>query len=381
MSTTNATPDQPESSTPPTDDFDNLNNAEPRLFARSPNPYHRRNLVAGSNRQLIGSEYRSASTPASVSQNTSRRGSDGVLEQDGKSSRKTSSQSGSEADDEGYGLIRALPAPPVRPRKGLRDRTDEDDSPFLSPSQLDSGGRRRSVECLNLQKDRVGLKQTAEDEDARARARYRRRRMAELFRRIVETGLLASIGYLVIKQRPVRNGVRQKHRGNYTARLESVCIADQSQLSSCAMSLLSLLYHFSTLYDFFLAVFAHLHLTSDVSGLCIMFPASPILPLYYTPRFSRFLLRCLFYLSPKKFCYPISSSASPLYLCSLYPILVTALALILFIGCWPCFRWHFPKTSDFFRKLFPLISTSRRHTAHMDSIEKSWLPCMRFIRR
>src|SRR3954451_14065609 len=70
-----------------------------RQFNRSPHPYHRSQRI-GSH---TPSEYGDHLHPLSYSR-----------------SSRTPSDSGTEADDESTGILRGLPAPPLRPHKGLR---------------------------------------------------------------------------------------------------------------------------------------------------------------------------------------------------------------------------------------------------------------------
>ncbi|KAF2749749.1 hypothetical protein M011DRAFT_517668 [Sporormia fimetaria CBS 119925] len=116
----------------------------------------------------------------------------------------SSMQSGTEADDEGYGLVKALPAPPMRPRKGLRDMRgagfDGAATPLPTPSQVDEDGRRYSLEYFRSKKSRGKAgSPSPTDEERAAREKYRKRRRNELFRRSTETVLLAFIGLLAVR--------------------------------------------------------------------------------------------------------------------------------------------------------------------------------------
>lgn len=92
-------------------------------LSRSPHPYHRKRLdqiLRPDTSQYLPSPaltpYHSDSEKFAkddLPTSTSRLGSP--------------SESGTEADDEGFGLIKALPAPPIKPRKGLRDAIDQID--------------------------------------------------------------------------------------------------------------------------------------------------------------------------------------------------------------------------------------------------------------
>jgi hypothetical protein len=132
-----------------------------------------------------------------------------ISDEDGRKRRKTASQSpsesGTEADDEGYTLVKALPAPPLRPHKGLYNTQvsgmEGATSPLLTPTQIDDEGRKLSESYFvsnKRSKPRGDACQT--DEEARtAKQRYLQRRRNELVRRTTETLLLAGIGVLAVQ--------------------------------------------------------------------------------------------------------------------------------------------------------------------------------------
>lgn len=173
------------------------------LFRRSPHPYHRRRH-----------ELRTAiQTPSASSSNdlprTGLQSSHGAIsDEDDRNRRRISqspSESGTEADDEGYGFVKALPAPPLRPRKGLRDvrgsGLEGDATPLLTPSQVDEEGRKFSNQYF--QRSREGLRTGAgasptDDEAKSARQKYLKRRRNEIVRRMTETALLGTIGILAV---------------------------------------------------------------------------------------------------------------------------------------------------------------------------------------
>ncbi|KAI9668237.1 MAG: hypothetical protein M1821_001057 [Bathelium mastoideum] len=115
------------------------------------------------------------------------------------------SSSGTEADDEAAAVgVRALPAPFLRPRKGLRGASAEDAGPaleeldqLLSPGGADDQGTRA--------REQVGGKGKGEGKGGLGRGQevngrweeFRRKRRAELGRRVSETVLLAGMGIVV----------------------------------------------------------------------------------------------------------------------------------------------------------------------------------------
>ncbi|KAJ5225491.1 hypothetical protein N7468_006716 [Penicillium chermesinum] len=162
------------------DSIPDINGEDLRQFTRSPHPYRR------SRRPLS----RTPSEQASGLQPQSAYYS--------KSSR-TPSDSGTEADDESTGILRGLPAPPLRPRKGLRvgNGSAETDGwlptlhPWPSLVRRSSRGSRHSSE------------EEAIEEAMEAKKRGRKRRV-EVLRRLLETALLLSVGAIVLLRRDSR---------------------------------------------------------------------------------------------------------------------------------------------------------------------------------
>lgn len=164
-----------------------------RQLSRSPHPYHRN----GSSVHI-----RVHDPPPLRSEN----GDPPVSAPKGIKSPKTSSDSGTEADDESTGILRGLPAPPLRPRKGLRSHRNgsEDDMDswisifqplpaLLGRSRPSSrGSRRSSVEDAEL--EAVGLR----------RQKLRREKRIEVLRRLSEVALLLSVGGVVSLPEGVR---------------------------------------------------------------------------------------------------------------------------------------------------------------------------------
>ncbi|KAF2645760.1 hypothetical protein P280DRAFT_486851 [Massarina eburnea CBS 473.64] len=158
------------------------------LFRRSPHPYHRRRGD------------RNAHTPESSGHDflrTSLQPSRGKVSQ-------SPSESGTEADDEGYGFVKALPAPPLRPHKGLRDvrgaRLDGVASPLSTPSLAEEDEGKFAADYLHAKKGaHRGGEPSPTDEEARAaRQKYVKRRRSEVVRRATETTLLGAIGILAV---------------------------------------------------------------------------------------------------------------------------------------------------------------------------------------
>ncbi|KAJ5500033.1 YjgF/Yer057p/UK114 family [Penicillium expansum] len=114
-------------------------------------------------------------------------------------SSRTTSDSGTEADDESTGILRGLPAPPLHPRKGLRSGpTDLDDwLPSLQPWP--------SFVRPNLRTSRRSSEEELEEEAFEERLRFRRQRRVEVLRRLLEAALLLSVGGVVLYQDGARS--------------------------------------------------------------------------------------------------------------------------------------------------------------------------------
>ncbi|KAF2710576.1 hypothetical protein K504DRAFT_466984 [Pleomassaria siparia CBS 279.74] len=186
------------------------------MFRRSPHPYHRRRGPSSQTHTFAGT---SSTQLTRALVNPSNRT---ISDEDGRKRRKRSqslSESGTEADDEGYGFIKALPAPPIRPRKGLRDPRgsgiDGGASPLLTSSQLDEEARRFSAEFLTSARGGargVGEPSLTDEEAKKARQKYLKRRRNELVRRTTETALLGVIGALAVKGCGCWAGLLHWHR-------------------------------------------------------------------------------------------------------------------------------------------------------------------------
>lgn len=159
-----------------------------RHLSRSPHPYHRRSF------KLLEVDNGSTGNEG----NSQRRRSWRVTP-------KSSSDSGTEADDESTGILKGLPAPPTRPRKGLRGIREQDGSPD-SGSALDQP-------WLSRQKARTRNRIDAEAVEAMRKARRRRR--VGLIRRLSETLLLLAVGYIVISRSGTRAAARKWSRGRW----------------------------------------------------------------------------------------------------------------------------------------------------------------------
>jgi hypothetical protein len=168
-----------------------------RHFSRSPHPYHRK-----SSRLLEPGEFRPAENGVLYNQMPIWM----------RTPPRTSSDSGTEADDESTGLLKGLPAPPLRPRKGLRPtvgRVPEEESTLRLANTLPWSLFVRSPSRTSIGSSG---EESYRDSALRRQATDRKRRN-EVLRRLIETGLLFSVAVVVSLQENVRLLALSWHRG------------------------------------------------------------------------------------------------------------------------------------------------------------------------
>ncbi|KAF9883400.1 hypothetical protein FE257_003523 [Aspergillus nanangensis] len=174
-----------------------------RQFTRSPHPYHRKGSHRADPRPAENSDQTvnittTTTTTTTTSTSTSTHAPTTYLQWP-----RTSSDSGTEADDESTGFLKGLPAPPLRPRKGLRSGWNgiaDNNDPWLPalhlwPSLVRStsrSSRRSSGEDL-------------EGDGQDIRERIGKKKRIEVLRRLMEMALLLSVGVVVLLQRPSRS--------------------------------------------------------------------------------------------------------------------------------------------------------------------------------
>ena len=109
------------------------------------------------------------------------------------------SDSGTEADDERErGSLLSLPAPPIRPRKGLKGHDGSGtESPLLTPSYLDAESRRLDSRAHIKLRESLQNQSCTDEETNKLRQKFIQRRRAELIRRVSETTLMVAIGFIV----------------------------------------------------------------------------------------------------------------------------------------------------------------------------------------
>ncbi|KAI9783993.1 MAG: hypothetical protein M1839_002938 [Geoglossum umbratile] len=186
-----------------------------RQLSRSPHPYRRRKVEprwlgqpdSGGNHIDVAILTPSPYPSDQGSEDEATRGHhDQALRRDYRSL----SDSGTEADDESYTFLKGLPAPPVRLRKGLRDAGEEGVERSLTPPHLGAGGSKELTEYR--EGSGAGQLGWASAEAKKEAEKTQRVRRSELIRRVVEFGLVACIGVLLLCGENFRRALRNWHR-------------------------------------------------------------------------------------------------------------------------------------------------------------------------
>ncbi|KAL8679809.1 MAG: hypothetical protein Q9186_003925 [Xanthomendoza sp. 1 TL-2023] len=190
-----------------------LSQVPPRL-SRSPHPYARRFPESScAVPKADGEPDFNSSSPSSATQQPQSTDIEAkaFFDSDRRKRRRdstTSSDSGTEADNESGPLLKSLPAPPARLRKGLKNATAIGiPSPLLTPSYLDDEKRRELFEASFKHRPSRQNYTSTHEETLGIRDKFRKRRRAELIRRMTETVLLLCIGGIACRKamlQPIR---------------------------------------------------------------------------------------------------------------------------------------------------------------------------------
>lgn len=179
------------------DDKENISPTTPRAqlrWDRSPHPYHRRQSSHTNSRirsgQSLNSNHSQLKTVLPDQRGHSR---DRLLEANHVPLRRTvsSSDSGTEADDEG-GVLRGLPAPPMKRKSS---------SPLLTPRTMEDESRKLCLEHNTKQEGNRLIFDLGDEDTRKIRNKFTRRRRMEYLRRLLETVLLLSVGFIACGKR------------------------------------------------------------------------------------------------------------------------------------------------------------------------------------
>ena len=183
-------------------DENDPSNRAPRL-SRSPHPYSKQ-------KGDVLQDDRNAATPPGVAllrrletdpSMRSEKNEHTYFDADHRKRRRylsSPSDSGTEADDErGHGSLLGLPAPPIRPRKGLKGSNGSGaESPLLTPSYLDAESRKLDSKAQKKRRGSLQSQSHTDEETIQRRHKFNHRRRAELIRRASETTLIGVIGFI-----------------------------------------------------------------------------------------------------------------------------------------------------------------------------------------
>ncbi|CAG8958283.1 hypothetical protein HYFRA_00000638 [Hymenoscyphus fraxineus] len=163
-----------------------------RRLSRSPHPYHRQRFELPHASEKIGGYAPARKLPLASRQNTDDDDDDNQ-ERTRLSARRyhdpTPSDSGTEADDEHF--LKGLPAPRLKPHKGLRGS----DGTFSgSPSPLPSPAFQDGDIFRRLGYARVNSLAEKSEDTRKVTDKFRRKRKVEIIRRISETAILGAVG-------------------------------------------------------------------------------------------------------------------------------------------------------------------------------------------
>ena len=154
-----------------------------RRVSRSPHPYHRRGTG------LLDTELE-----------PDRQGADND-EGEGYSTARSSSGSGTEADDERGRLLRSLPAPPLKNHKGLRSAPFEDTTPQPSPVGTPPAIEHTEKELSSRTIGSDNRWRGQEGFDIQSiREKYTKRKRSEIVRRTTEILLFISVGLVASRE-------------------------------------------------------------------------------------------------------------------------------------------------------------------------------------
>jgi hypothetical protein len=198
-----------------------------RRLSRSPHPYHKQN-----------SEIPYAFERFSLAESLSRSSSVADITADGKRESPTSgsdqyrestnSDSGTEADDEHF--LKGLPAPRLRPAKGLRgaDGSISGTSTPISPQVI--GDEVLYGRLGYAIKKALSPEDLTEKEVRKAVETFRRNRRIEIVRRVTEGGILAFIGIILYLNPEVRRIISIFRTGKHQIKIFCTKLTNRTRI-------------------------------------------------------------------------------------------------------------------------------------------------------
>ena len=204
-------PEQLKPASLPQSHAPNLREDALRRLSRSPHPYFRQKFEL-----THGSERFPTTTPPTKSPLRSRRSTDdeeqeGSRPQSRNHRESTNSDSGTEADDEHF--LKGLPAPKLRPHKGLRGvegTPSSSPSPLLSPAILDEDPAK-----LRSYLQRPSTTSLSDDDVLKAAEKLRHKQRVEVLRRATEGAILLLVASILCFELDVLRLLRLWRRGKF----------------------------------------------------------------------------------------------------------------------------------------------------------------------
>lgn len=196
--------------TQPLSHAQNLREEAGRRLSRSPHPYHRQQFELPYSSERFNSTAPSTTSPLRSTQYTDDEGHEAVRSFRA-GYRESNSDSGTEADDEHF--LKGLPAPKLRPHKGLRDidgSLSGSPSPLLSPVAL-IGDIHKTPSYLR--KVSAALAVQNEEDAQRILRKLRHKRQVEIARRATEAALLIFVGGILCLNPEVRDVLKRSRKG------------------------------------------------------------------------------------------------------------------------------------------------------------------------
>lgn len=193
----------------------NLRDDAARRLSRSPHPYHRQQYELPYSSEKFNTSVPSLRSPLRPSQNTDDEDQDGrwnseVYKETYKTS--TGSDSGTEADDEHF--LKGLPAPKIRPHKGLRGfdaSLSGTPSPILSPVILEDD----IPKSRGFQRQKEVIPALADEAARKLLEKVRWKRKVEVIRRCCETSILFFLATLLCFDPQIRKLLHLWRRGEF----------------------------------------------------------------------------------------------------------------------------------------------------------------------
>jgi hypothetical protein len=200
-------PDQLKPAQPPSH-AQTLRDEAGKRLSRSPHPYHRQQFELPYASEKLNTN--TSQLPLKSAQSTDDEDLDSPRRLPEESREYLNSDSGTEADDEHF--LKGLPAPKLRPHKGLRGADgslSSSPSPILSPMlcEGDKKATQRTLKHTSTALDKNEARKIAE--------RFQQKRRVEVVRRAAEAGILLFVGGILCLNFKVRELLWLWKRGKF----------------------------------------------------------------------------------------------------------------------------------------------------------------------